>query len=203
MSAKNSAGEGPLTDWISVVPNAPPNQKPNGTVTNPSPGETVSGIWTIDGDASDPDGTVERVEIRIGAGSWQTATGTDSWSFDWDTTSYSNGDYSIQIRVWDGQDFTTLSSIPVTVSNPDDPILAWGWSPLPLLIGLIAIVIIAAALMLRRRRRMREYAQQGPQLEEPEELPPPPPDMPEEELPPPPPDFDEDIPPPPPPQEPL
>jgi parallel beta-helix repeat protein len=197
VSAKNSAGEGPLTDWISVIPNAPPNQRPNGIVTHPSPGETVSGTCAIEGDASDPDGTVERVDIRIGDGSWHTATGTDFWSFDWDTTSHSNGDYSIQIRIWDGQDFSTELSIPVTVDNPDDPISTWGWTPIPLLIVLIAIVIVVAALMLRRRRKMREYARQEPQLEEPEGLPPPPPDMPEEELPPPPPDFEEDIPPPP------
>ncbi|MCK4444681.1 MAG: right-handed parallel beta-helix repeat-containing protein [Thermoplasmata archaeon] len=194
ISAKNAVGESQWTYWVSV---APDNQEPTCEIVTPKSGMIVSGTCTIEGSSSDPDGTVERVDIRIGSGSWQTATGTESWSFDWDTTSYSNGDYSIEIRVWDGQDFSTLSSVSITVNNPDDPIATWGWTPLPLLIVLIVIVIIVAALVLRRRSRMREYAQESPQLEEAEELPPPPAEVHGEELPPPPPDFEEDIPPPP------
>ena len=194
ISAKNAVDESQWTYWVNV---APDNQEPTCEILTPESGTTVSGTCTIEGSSSDSDGTVQRIEIRIDDGSWETVTGTDSWSYNWDTTIVSNGEHTIRIRSYDGEDYSEASSIPVTVNNPDDPILAWGWSPLPLLIGLIAIFIIVAALVLRRRGRSRTYAQQGPQLEEPEELPPPPPEMLEEELPPPPPDFEEDIPPPP------
>ena len=194
ISAKNAVGESKWTYWVNV---APDNQEPTCEILTPESGTEVSGTCKIEGSSSDSDGTVQRIEMRIDDGSWETVEGTDSWSYNWDTTSVSNGEHTIHIRSYDGEDYSEASSIPVTVNNPDNPLLSWGWTPLPLLIALIAIVIIVAALMLRRRRKIREYAQQGPQLEEPEELPPPMPDMPEEELPPPPPDFEEDIPPPP------
>jgi parallel beta-helix repeat protein len=161
VSAKNSVGEGPLSDTIDIVPKAPPNQTPNVNITHPSPGEKVSGEYRIEGTATDPDGSIVRVEVRIGSESWRNATGTDTWSFDWDTTSSSNGNLTIQVRAWDDQGFSEMVSVQVTMDNPGETGWTWGWTLIPLLVGLIVIVI--ATLMLRRRRKIRERPEvEGP-----------------------------------------
>lgn len=177
VSAKNAVGEGPLSDAIDVVPKAPPNQTPNVNITHPLPGEKVSGEYTIQGYASDPDGTIMRVEVRIGSGSWRNATGTDSWSFDWDTTTSSNGNLTIQVRAWDDGNFSEMASVVVIVDNPGEPPSIWSWILIPLLVAIIVVVIVIVALMLRRRKKMRER----PEVEEEGEQPEPTQEQPDEE----------------------
>src|SRR5690606_16061880 len=49
------------------------------TITSPSSSEGED--YTVTGTADDGDGTgVDTVEVRLNGGSWQTATGTTSWS---------------------------------------------------------------------------------------------------------------------------
>ncbi len=184
VSAKNGVGEGPLSDAIDLVPQEPANQRPNMNITHPSPGEEVSGEYRIEGTASDPDGTIVRVEVRIGSGSWQNATGTDSWYFDWDTTTSSNGNLTIRVRVWDNGGFSEMASVQVNVDNPGETGWTWGWTPIPLLIAIVVIVIIVAVLMIRRRRKMREHAAEHPEMEEEEEPSSPQTEMPPDEAPP-------------------
>ena len=78
---------------------APPNRYC--TITNPSNGETVSGIVTITVDAS--------AAPRIFIDGEQVA---QAYSYDWDTTAYSDGSHTIEAKVPSRSD-----SITVTVSN--------------------------------------------------------------------------------------
>lgn len=96
------------------------NTPPTCSITSPSNGATVSGTVSIQGTASDTDGTVQSVEVKIGSDAWATASGTTSWSFSWDTTGYSDGDYTILARAYDGTDYSTNASITVTVDNIQD-----------------------------------------------------------------------------------
>jgi len=96
------------------------NSPPTVTITSPTEGETVSGTITITGTASDSDGTVQSVEVKIDNGAWQTATGTTSWSYSWDTTGVSDGSHTIYARSYDGTDYSTEDSVTVTVNNTVD-----------------------------------------------------------------------------------
>jgi hypothetical protein len=72
------------------------------TITKPSSGTTVSGEIIIEGQASDPEGNVERVDVMIDSGSWKTASGTTSWNFVWNSTSVGDGLHEIRARSFDG-----------------------------------------------------------------------------------------------------
>lgn len=94
------------------------NQAPSVAITSPSEGAVVQGEVNANGTASDPDGTVTQVEVRIDAGAWQVAEGTTSWSFAWDTTTVANGTHSVAARSWDGEAFSQVAKRNVTVANP-------------------------------------------------------------------------------------
>jgi len=96
---------------------ATPNQPPTVSITSPTEGATVNGTVTITGTASDSDGTVQSVEVKIGSDAWATASGTTSWTFTWDTTGYSDGSYTILARSYDGTNYSTEAQVNVTVNN--------------------------------------------------------------------------------------
>jgi len=103
------------------VPPSPQNQKPMVTITFPSADATVSSVIIIQGTASDNDGTVQKVEIRIDSGLWIAVTGTTSWSYSWDTTDVENGNHTLQARSFDSEDRSGIVSVTVNVFNNRKP----------------------------------------------------------------------------------
>jgi len=97
------------------------NAIPACTISNPTEGMDVpmDGIFTIQGSASDSDGSVSKVEVKINKEWWQLATGTGSWSFDWDVTSdvayYGIGPYKVWARSFDGTDYSDWQCVNVNV----------------------------------------------------------------------------------------
>ncbi|KAA0001479.1 MAG: hypothetical protein FE048_05385 [Thermoplasmata archaeon] len=131
----------------------PPNHPSVVTITSPVNGSIVSGIITIYGKASDEDGdeSITKVEVKIDDGEWIIANGTTSWSYSWDTTSVANGDYTIQVRAYDGHEYSSIASITVTVKNErkeKDNI----WIYIIVVIILIILIVIIAYLILSRRK---------------------------------------------------
>ncbi|MCG2825437.1 MAG: PKD domain-containing protein [Thermoplasmatales archaeon] len=100
--------------------NITPNQPPTVTITYPTEGQTVNETVTITGNASDTDGYVVGVYVKIDDGGWQTANGTSAWSFIWDTTKVGNGAHTIYARAWDGTDYSAVVSVNVNVENALD-----------------------------------------------------------------------------------
>lgn len=64
-------------------------------ITSPTEGATVSGVVNVQGTASANIGTIQKVEVKIDSGSWADATGTTSWTYNWDTTSVPDGLHTI------------------------------------------------------------------------------------------------------------
>ncbi len=106
-----------ITTQFTVEPGG--NQPPTVDIIYPADGQTVSGTITITGNAADSDGTVTLVEVKIDSGSWQTASGTTSWSKPWDTNTVSDGQHTISARSYDGEDYG-YDSVTVTVNNNPD-----------------------------------------------------------------------------------
>ena len=100
-----------------IGPFPTPNLPPEVTIDNPVENATVSGVVTVSGTAYDPDDNVTLVQIRIDDGEWQNVTGTQSWSYNWDTTTVANGRYTIVARAFDGFDYSEEVLINVTVNN--------------------------------------------------------------------------------------
>ena len=94
--------------------NFPPGLK----IEHPSDGARLAGVVTIEGTAFDADAEdVLETEVRFLSGNWMKAQGSDTWSFEWDTTDVANGDYTIQARAFDGKDYSGIQEITVTVEN--------------------------------------------------------------------------------------
>jgi len=105
------------------TPPLPPNHPPVITITYPSDGATVNGTVIIQGTASDEDKTIQKVEVRIDDGDWITATGTTSWSYEWDTTQVENGQHTIYARAYDGEDYSNIILVNVNVFNNHKPFI--------------------------------------------------------------------------------
>jgi len=60
--------------------------------------------------------TLDEVAVKIGDGNWNIATGTTSWSHNWDTNAYPDGNHTITARAHYGTSYTE-TSINVFVCN--------------------------------------------------------------------------------------
>jgi hypothetical protein len=175
VSARNAVGEGPKSNEVNGTPNRPVNQIPICNVHYPKSEAVLSGTVEIYGSSSDADGTIQRVEIKIDNGSWIFVTGTTSWSYNLDTTDFTNSLHTINIRSYDGMNYSTEKSIDVEISNveaePQDKEenMLWLW----MLILFIIIVVIIVALLVLKRKRPLEEEEDDDEFEE--EVPPKPP----------------------------
>lgn len=156
VSAVNSVGEGPLSNEVNATPKAPYvpiNQLPTSTISSPSPGEIISGIFEIYGTSSDIDGTVQRVEIKIDNGDWIEVYGTARWDYNWDTTELTNGQHMIYIRSYDGLNYSSEASVNVKVDNQSaedqEEDLWWIW----ILIAIIIVQSIVIFLLYIRNKK--------------------------------------------------
>ena len=95
------------------------NQPPNITIIYPEENDIVTGLVSIYGIASDPDGneTLNCVEVRIDDESWQNATGLEHWNYTWNTDSETEGLHTIRSRSFDGELFSSDFVVNVTVQH--------------------------------------------------------------------------------------
>jgi hypothetical protein len=114
------------------------NQIPIIKFTHPLTGDNVSGIKNIYGSSIDSDGIIQYVQIKIDTGPWKNVNGTNLWSYIWDTTNETNGKHTIYARSYDGQDYSTLTSINLIVNNKSTP----GFELVFLIIMVIIFLII-------------------------------------------------------------
>lgn len=61
-------------------------------------------ILTVSGSASDSGSGLSLVEVRVDGGSWQSATGTASWSINLDVGTFTSGNFLIEARSKDAAD---------------------------------------------------------------------------------------------------
>jgi hypothetical protein len=161
-NAANS-GSGNLFDYIYTTTissdeagGGTTNQPPTCTISSPSSGTKLSGSASISGTASETDGTVQNVEVKVDSDSWNQATGTESWSYNLDTTGLSNGAHTVYARAYDGESYSSEVSVNIEVDNEgggngdsED-----GDSLLMILIAVIVIIVlvIIVAVLMRGRK---------------------------------------------------
>ena len=97
------------------------SEAPTVSLTAPANGATVEGSVNITANASDND-TIDYVEFYRGS----TLLGSDNsqpYSFEWDTTTVTDGAYELTARAYDlSENTTTSSSVNVTVNNTPAPV---------------------------------------------------------------------------------
>ena len=163
VSAVNAVGDGPRSTEAYATPTSPANQPPRCVVTTPASGDHVSGVYPVTGNSTDPDGSAVRVEVRVDGGTWDNATGTSSWRYDWDTRSVPNGPHTIHARSYDGTNYSSIVDVNVTVDNglpPPQSVFAegWFWG----LLGLVVLVTTLLMFVLWRERRTKRPPEPAP-----------------------------------------
>ncbi len=100
------------------------NQIPVISITFPGNGAdfTQPGI-TVTGNASDPDGSIDEVQVRLNGGIWETAVGTNSWSH---PVTLLQGSNLIEARAIDNAgDPSGIAPVTVTYTPNSAPTLTW------------------------------------------------------------------------------
>jgi len=95
------------------------NEPPTVTINEQVGDSNISGVITISGIAFDTD-AVTNVTIQIDGGPWMVVVGTSIWSYQWNTTTVSNGPHTIVARAHDGELYSQLTIREVYVDNTDD-----------------------------------------------------------------------------------
>ncbi|CAN2041724.1 hypothetical protein GMMP15_570001 [Candidatus Magnetomoraceae bacterium gMMP-15] len=113
--AKDNDGEWSQERSVSVTYNKP-NVKPIITISSPGNGQTfATSNITVSGNASDSDGSVSQVQVKINNGSWQTASGTTNWS---KQVTLSEGSNTIYAKAKDNDgEWSEEKSVTVTYSS--------------------------------------------------------------------------------------
>ncbi|MCK4970330.1 MAG: hypothetical protein KAS77_07380 [Thermoplasmata archaeon] len=97
----------------------PPNEPPSVAITFPEEGQQYSGALMMEGSAGD-DKAVESVEYRIDGGVWNEVEGTDTWSLELDTTELSTGTHQLEVRAYDGEEWSILDKVVFEVDQPPE-----------------------------------------------------------------------------------
>jgi parallel beta-helix repeat protein len=161
--ALNNIGEGLFSQTVNATPKAiiiPINQIPTCSISSPITGSTIKGNIEINGTASDSDGEVQKVEIKIDDGNWIQVDGTTSWSYSLNTTSLSNDEHTLYVRAFDGTDYSSENHINILINNPSPESVEersifeelWLWA----IIILIIIAILILILLTRRKKDKSE-----------------------------------------------
>jgi PKD repeat protein len=147
-----SDGKETGTTSIGITVAEPTNKLPSISISDPVRGSTVKGTVIIDGRASDDDGTVAEVCIKIDGGACQKATGKTDWSYEWNTASVEGGLHTIKAQVTDDRGDTSDVSITVTVqgkSKAGQGFLGLPGFEAPLMLAAGALVALAVAARKR------------------------------------------------------
>ena len=110
---------------------------------------------TLTGTASGGVQGIQSVQWCIDNGTWQTAQGTSTWTFTFDTKSVNDGRHNLTIKVTDGIGTETAVSYDIAVKN-GKVIDGDGTDMLPLIIGVVVAVVagigVGAFLMMRKKK---------------------------------------------------
>jgi hypothetical protein len=98
------------------------------TVTSPQNGAQVSGTVTVSASATDPDNpTVSSMQLFIDSVMVASNTNSNTISYSWNTTTYTNGPHSIYAKAYDAAgNVGTSSTINVTVNNTSSQLIVNG-----------------------------------------------------------------------------
>jgi parallel beta-helix repeat protein len=162
VSALNKIGEGSSSNVIEAKPYSPfppSNQLPTCSITSLSSGTIISGKIEISGFASDFDGIVQYVEVKIDTGEWMQASGSSSWTYSLDTTTLTNGEHRLYARSYDGEDYSQEKSVDITVDNDlileEKSIFEEGWFWF-LVIAIIMVAVVIILILLKMRKKPTE-----------------------------------------------
>ncbi len=102
-----------------------PNQQPVASLVTPVGGEEINGSYTVKWKGTDPEGDALTYTLKYSRNNgltWSILTRTNSSAYNWDTTSFYNGNYyRLLISASDGKLKGETESQRFTIDNPSTP----------------------------------------------------------------------------------
>jgi len=94
---------------------------PSASFQSPTNATMIAGNLIISGTASD-NVALQKVEVRLDSSPWQTATGTNSWSYSLNSSNFLNGPHTLAVRATDmANNISTTNTVSVRFFNvPSD-----------------------------------------------------------------------------------
>ncbi len=109
---------------VTGSPGAVDTTPPVVSITAPASGASVSGTVPVSANATD-NVAMSSVQFQVGTTNLGTMTGAGpSYAVSWNTSTLSNGSYTLTATAMDTSGNTATASIPVTVSNPTGPVIS-------------------------------------------------------------------------------
>jgi len=127
---------------------------PRCLITFPAAGMTWGGRVTVRGTAAPGNAALHHIETRVDGGAWKWATGTDSWTFELDTGTLTDGRHLLEARATDGTVNSGIARTEFSVHNGNDGML--GAYTLPVIVIVVLLVAALGALSAVRRRKVHE-----------------------------------------------
>ena len=150
---------GSTSKHLMVVGENITNQKPTIEITYPKKGEKVSGKVNITGTASDPDGIISVIQVRIsGSNEWHNATTSDynyttgnvTWYYLWDSSNVIPGEVTIRAKAID---FHGLESNEATITVTVEKTSSGGSGGTPGFETVLTLLAITVVFMFFRKKR--------------------------------------------------
>jgi len=108
---------------VTITVKKAPDRAPGLLLISHRENDEVSGLVTLSGTAWDIDGngTLTAVQVKDHKGDWKPATGTTSWTYDWNVSKLPNGKQKVSFRAFDGELYSSEVSVTVKINNIDLP----------------------------------------------------------------------------------
>ena len=123
---------------VESAPGVADTEQPSVAITAPSNGVTITGQVSVQVTATDNVG-VASVSLTVNGAPYGTAYNSP-YSFAWDTTTASDGSYTLEARASDAAGNVSTASYSVTVSNAVDPVKDGGTDTTPPEIAITTLV---------------------------------------------------------------
>ena len=123
---------------------------PQVAIIEPNDGDIITGNLVVSGTVEKGVFEIEQVELRLNSNDWIILDGTDKWTFSYSWRLLVPGDYSIEVRAYDGYSYTPPESVNVTY---DDTKPSYNMDTYIIFFIIISFSIIIAFLIVYQKRK--------------------------------------------------
>lgn len=107
-----------LQEFAVWVAGPPASVKPSVSFLSPSEGQKIKGKFNVTGAVVKGTMNITRVQLRVDFGDWVDVSGAAAWHITLDTTRFQNGNHTLQVRAFDGTEYSDTVVRTVDLENP-------------------------------------------------------------------------------------